>query len=70
MRAKLMKQGAFSPPDTWCVLLDGWRAIVFDESYEVCAAVEHAINHPEDWAPTEAYEIAGQIGPPKRLGAS
>ena len=31
---------------------------VINESYAVAAAVADAINHPEWWKPTEAYEIA------------
>lgn len=61
MRAKLIKGGGFSPPNTWSVLLDGWRHVIIYESYAVAAAVEHAINHPEQWEASEAYEIADRI---------
>jgi hypothetical protein len=41
------------------VLVDG-NAIVVDETFGVCDAIAEAINHPELWEPTEAYEIAEQ----------
>ena len=34
---------------------------VINESYAVASAVAEAINHPERWEPTEAYEIAGSV---------
>lgn len=44
-------------PGLWRVVVAG-RPIVANESYGVAAAVESAINHPEWWEPSEAYEIA------------
>jgi hypothetical protein len=59
--ARVEKQGAFSPPNTWRVVVHGWRIVIFDESYAVACAVADALNHPERWEPTEAYEIADYV---------
>ena len=54
--------GKHSTVDLWyCVTVDsrGRREYrVINESYAVASAVADAINHPERWEPTEAYEIA------------
>lgn len=47
MRAMLIKGGAFSPPDTWSVTVDGCASyVVQDESYSVASAVADAIQSP------------------------
>lgn len=35
--------------------------VVTDEGMAVCSAVADAINHPERWEPSEAYEIADRV---------
>ena len=59
-KATLHKHRAFSPPNTWFVLFGG-RTVVQDETLTVASAVCDALNYPERWAPTEAYEIADTI---------
>lgn len=31
------------------------------ESFAVCDSVREALMHPDRWAPTEAYDVAGSI---------
>ena len=43
----------------WRVVWEG-REVMRDESHGVACAVAWALNNPEAWEPTEAYEIAEQ----------
>ena len=58
--------GKHTAVDLWyCVTEDdhGNRDYrVINESYAVASAVANAINHPERWEPTEAYELATRLG--------
>jgi hypothetical protein len=45
-------------PFTYRVITANGTVLVDEESYGVCDAVAAAYNRPEDWEPTEAYEIA------------
>lgn len=48
--------------DTYDVQINHDGAIVVvGESYAVASAIAHALTHPEDWEPTEAYEVAAVI---------
>lgn len=35
--------------------------VMTQESYQVCSNVAHALTHPEQWEPSEAYEVADVI---------
>lgn len=65
MKANL---GKHTKSDAWYAVVGNEgtkRYVVINESYAVASAVVDAINYPERWQPTEAYEIAAAIeGPP------
>lgn len=46
--------------DGYALFVDGTPRMV-DESLGVCEAVKHALEFPELWEPTEAYEVADSI---------
>ena len=61
----IAKIGKHTEVDAWfCYTIDDdgcHNYHVINETYEVASAVADAINHPERWEPTEAYEIAETI---------